>query len=240
MFSTLDLRSGYWQVSMHSEDREKTTFMTPNGLYEFLRLPYGLSTAPATFSHAISIIVSGLTYEMCFCYFNDIIVFSTDIHKHCQCLSTVLQWFCDQNMCVKASKCSFASDEVVYLGHTVSQHGIHTHPSKIQAIKDLTAPSNLDELRSFLGLAGYYRRFIPRFATVTSPLTALTKKGATFVWTDLTENAFQVLKTCLSSAPILAYPNFEKPFIKLTPLMLDWVLCLHNLIYLVTSELYRM
>ena len=107
----------------------------------------------------------------------------------------------------------FASDKVVYLGHAVSQHSIHTDPLKVQAIKDLTAPSNLDELRSFLGLAGYYRRFIPRFATVASPLTALTKKGVRFVWTDLTENAFQVLKSCLSSAPILAYPNFEKPFI---------------------------
>ena len=213
MFSTVDLRSGYWQVSMRSEDREKTACRTPNGLYEFLRMPYGLSTAPATFSRAISIILSGLTYEMCLCYFDDVIVLSTDIHQHCQRLSTVLQRFRDQNLCVKASKYSFASDKIVYLGHAVSQHGIHTDPSKVQAIKDLTAPSNLDELRSFLGLAGYFRRFIPRFATVASPLTALTKKGVRFVWTDLTENAFQVLKSCLSSAPILAYPNFEKPFI---------------------------
>ena len=103
MFSTLDLRSGYWQVSMRSEDREKTAFMTPNGLYEFLRMPYGLSTAPATFSCAISIILSGLTYEMCLCYFDDVIVFSTDIHQHCQRLSTVLQRFRDQNLRVKAS-----------------------------------------------------------------------------------------------------------------------------------------
>ena len=141
MFSTLDLCSGYWQVSMRSEDREKTAFMTPNGLYEFLRMPCGLSTAPATFYRTISIILSGLTYEMCLCYFDDVNVFSTDIHQHCQRLSAVLQWFCHQNLHVKAFKCSFASDKVIYLGHTVSQHGIHTDPSKVQAIKDHTAPS---------------------------------------------------------------------------------------------------
>ena len=202
-------------------------------------MPYGLSTAPATFSHTISIILSGLTYETCLCYFDAVIVFSTDIHQHCQHLSTVLQQFRDQNLNVKASKWSFASDKVVYLGHTVSQHGIHTDPLKAQAITDLTAPSNLDELRSFLGLVGYYRRFIPRFATVASPLTALTKKGVRFVRTDLTENAFQVLKTCLSSASIIQ--TLRSPlFFKLTPLTLDCVLCLHNLIHPVTSELYHM
>ena len=213
IFSTLDLRSGYWQVSMCPEDREKTAFMTPHGLFEFLRMPYGLSTAPATFSRAISIVLSGLTYETCLCYFDDVIIFSKDMQQHCERLSTVLQRFRSQNMRVKASKCSFGCDNVVYLGHSVSKYGIHTDPSKIKAIQDLARPSTLEELRSFLGLAGYYRRFIPRFATITSPLTELTKKGVKFVWTENTESAFQHLKTCLCSAPILAYPNFDKPFI---------------------------
>ena len=213
IFSTLDLRSGYWQVSMCPEDREKTAFMTPHGLFEFLRMPYGLSTAPATFSRAISIVLSGLTYEMCLCYFDDVIIFSKDMQQHCERLSTVLQRFRSQNLRVKASKCSFGCDNVVYLGHSVSKYGIHTDPSKIKAIQDLAPPSTLEELRSFLGLAGYYRRFIPRFATIASPLTALTNKGVQFVWTEHTESAFQHLKTCLCSAPILAYPNFDKPFI---------------------------
>ena len=213
IFSTLDLRSGYWQVSMCPKDREKTAFMTPNGLFEFLRMPYGLSTAPATFSRAISIVLSGLTYEICLCYFDDVIIFSKDMQQHCERFSTVLERFRNQNLRVKASKCSFGCDNVVYLGHSVSKYGIHADPAKVKAIRGLAPPSTLEELRSFLGLAGYYRRFIPRFATIASPLTELTKKGVKFVWTENTESAFQHLKTCLCSAPILAYPSFDNPFI---------------------------
>eukprot|EP00794_Sanderia_malayensis_P016602 gene16602-biopygen14025 len=213
IFSTLDLRSGYWQVSVDPEDREKTAFMTPTGLYEFLRMPYGLSTAPATFSRAISVVLSGLAYETCLCYFDDVIVFSKDINQHCDRLKSVLQRFREQNLRVKASKCSFGSHEVAYLGHTISKDGIHTDPKKVKAIQDIPAPSTLEELRSFLGLAGYYRRFIPEFATIASPLMALTKKATRFLWTDITQKAFEYLKTCLCSAPILAYPCLNKTFI---------------------------
>ena len=147
MFSTLDLRSGYWQVSMRPEDREKTAFVTPGGLYEFLRMPYGLSMAPATFSRAISIVLSGLSYEICLCYFDDVIIFSTDIHDHCQRIRTVLQRFREHNLRVKASKCSFGADKVVCLGHTVSSAGVHTDPSKIMTVQKLPPPANLETLR---------------------------------------------------------------------------------------------
>ena len=135
------------------------------------------------------------------------------MQQHCERLSTVLERFRNQNLHVKASKCSFGSDNVVYLGHSVSKYWIHTNPAKIKAIRGLAPPSTLEESRSFMGLARYYRRFIPCFATIASPLTELTKKGVEFVWTENTESAFQHLKTCLSSAPILAYPNFDNPFI---------------------------
>ena len=213
MFSTLDLRNGYWQVSMSGEDREKTAFITPSGLFEFNRMPFGLSNAPATFSRAIGIVLSGLTYEQCLCYFDDVIVFSKDIDQHCQRLQAVLTRFREQNLRVKASKCSFGADRVLYLGHTVSSEGIHTDPSKIEAVQNLQSPRSLDQLRTFLGLAGYYRKFIPGFATIATPLTELTQRSAKFVWLEKHQQAFLSLKNYLCSAPILAYPQFTKPFI---------------------------
>ena len=213
LFSTLDLRSGYWHVSMTSEDREKTAFITPGGLFEFLRMPYGLSTAPATFSRAVGIILSGLTYDICLCYFDDVIIFSDTIEQHCERLTSVLQRFRENGLRVKASKCSFGADQVIYLGHCVSSKGVHTDPSKIKAVQDLPPPTDLDKLRSFLGLAGYYRRFIPQFATMAAPLTELTKKGIPFKWTEQHQTAFETLRALLCSAPILAYPQFDRPFI---------------------------
>ena len=213
IFSTLDLRSGYWQVSMFPEDREKTAFITPDGLFEFLRMPYGLSTAPATFARAIGIILSGLTYDTCLCYFDDVIIFSKTIEQHCQRLQSVLQRFRENGLRVKASKCSFGANKVIYLGHSVSRDGVHTDPSKIKAVEDLAAPTTIEMLRSFLGLAGYYRRFIPQFATLAAPLTDLTKKGTPFIWTDKCQAAFLALKTSLCSAPVLAYPKFNEPFL---------------------------
>ena len=133
MFSTLDLRSGYWQVSMRPEDREKTA--------RILRMPYGLSTAPATFSSAISIVLSGLLYEIYLCYIDDVIIFAKDIHDHCKRIRIVLQRFRKHNLRIKASKCSFGADKVVYLGHTISSAGVHTDPSKIQTVQELPSPS---------------------------------------------------------------------------------------------------
>ena len=213
LFSTLDLRSGYWQVSMSPEDKQKTAFITPHGLYEFLRIPYGLCTAPVTFARALGIILSGLSYDICLCYFDDVIIFSKTIDEHCQCLMRVLQRFRDHGLRVKASKCSFGADNVIYLGHSISSNGVHTDPAKIKAVQELTCPTNLEQLRSFLGLAGYYRKFIPNFASVASPLTELTKKDVAFLWSPLHQASFLQLKDYLCSAPVLAYPQLDKPFI---------------------------
>ena len=213
MFSTLDLRSGYWQVSMSPEDREKTAFSTPDGLWEFLRMPFGVSNGCATFQRGIQIVLSGLKYDTCLCYFDDIIIPSTSIEQHCERLELVLGRFRKHNLRVKASKCCFGVNEVTYLGHVVSAQGVHTDPGKIKAVAALEPPKTVEQVRSFLGLAGYYRNFIPNFAMVSAPLVSLTKKGTKFAWLDQHANAFQALKKQLCMAPILAYPKFDRPFI---------------------------
>ena len=178
MFSTMDLRSGYWQVSMNPIDREKTAFVTPDGLWEFCRMPLEVSNGGAIFQRAIEIVLSGLTYEACLCYFDDIIIPLSNLQEHCEHLhlSAVLGRFQQHNLRVKASKCSFGASQVLFLGHVVSAKGVHTDPKKTEAVSQLCEPKNAEQVRSFLGLAGYYCRFIPNFATLSAPLVALTKK----------------------------------------------------------------
>ena len=213
MFSTLDLRSGYWQINMHPNDREKTAFATPDGLWEFLRMPFGLSNACATFQRALEIVLSGLTFDTCLCYFDDIIIPSNSLEQQCERLSAVLTRFRQHNLRVKASKCCFGADRVSYLGHIVSSEGVHTDPAKIQAVSQLDSPVTVEQVRSFLGLVGYYRRFIPSFASLSAPLVALTKKGSKFQWGEPQNNSFNELKKYLCTAPILAYPQFDQPFV---------------------------
>ena len=144
LFSALDLRSGYWQVSVNPQDREKTAFIALDGLLEFKRMPFGLSTAPATFSRAISIILSGLTFESCLCYFDDVLIYSKDIDQHCERLTSVLQRFRQHGLKVKALKSSFGIDHVLYLGHTISKEGVHTDYAKLETVQNIPAPTNVD------------------------------------------------------------------------------------------------
>ena len=153
MFSTMVLRSGYWQVSVEPRDKEKTAFVTPDGLWEFCRMPFGVSNGCATFQRAIEIVLSGLTYETCLCYFDDVIIPSSNLQEHCKRLSSVLTRFQEHNLRVKASKCSFGASQVLFLGHVVLAQGVHTDPKKIEAVANLCEPANIDQLRSFLGLA---------------------------------------------------------------------------------------
>ena len=123
---------------------EKTTFIAPDGLFEFKRMPFGLSTAPATLSRAISVVLSGLTFDSCLCCFDDVLIFSKDVDQHCERLTAVLQRFRQHGLKFKASKCSFGADQVLYLGHTVSSKGVHTDPAMIEAIENLHAPVSLE------------------------------------------------------------------------------------------------
>ena len=206
MFSTLDLRSGYWQVSMDPKDRHKTAFVTPEGLWEFMRMPFGVSNGCATFQRAIEIVLSGLTFETCLCYFDDVIVPSCDFEQQCDRLKLVLDRFRQHNLRVKANKCTFGANKVNYLGHVVSAEGVHTDPDKIRAVSMLAEPRNLEQVRSFLGLSGYYRKFIPRFAMLAGPLVSLTKKGSPFELGKEQSEAFLKLRA-LFEAKSLALPS---------------------------------
>ncbi len=212
-FSTLDLKSAYWQISVDEKDRHKTAFVTQRGLFEFNRMPFGLVTAPTTFQRAMDLVLSGLSYVICLCYLDDVIVFGRDFNEHYDRLKTVLERLRSHNLRVKLEKCTIAARQVSFLGHVVSESGITPDPAKIEAVKNITSPRNIKGVRSFLGLAGYYRKFIPAFSSIAAPLLQLTQKAARFIWTDECEHTFQRLKQLLCSAPILAYPNFGKEFV---------------------------
>lgn len=212
-FSTLDLKSAYWQIPVDEKDRHKTAFVTQSGLFEFNRMPFGLSTAPTTFQRAMDLVLSGLSYIICLCYLDDVIVFGRNFSEHYDRLKTVLLRLRSHNLRVKLEKCTIAARQVAFLGHVVSQSGIKPDPAKIEAVSNIVRPSTVKDIRSFVGLAGYYRKFIPGFSTVAAPLLKLTQKAAQFLWTSECEISFQTLKQLLCSAPILAYPKFDRNFI---------------------------
>ena len=211
-FTTLDLASGYWQVAMDPESQEKTAFNTYSGLYEFRKMPFGLVNAPATFQRLMEVVLHGLARRGCLDYLDDIIVIGRTLEEHNINLINVLQRLRKAFLKLKPPKCKIAQLEVEYLGHIVSQEGIRTDPKKLQAVKEFPLPGNVKTLRSFLGLASYYRRFIPDFARIATPLHALTKKEVEFLWDDQCQMAFEELQTRLTAAPVLAFPNFEVPF----------------------------
>ena len=213
MLTTLDLRSGYWQVPMDPKDKPKTAFATRAGQFQFTRMPFGLNSAPSTFQRMIEIVLSGLNLITCLCYLDDVIIHSKDLNQHCERLAEVLSRFRQHNLGVKISKCTFAVPKVSYLGHVISAEGISPHATKVEAVQNLSSPKSVKDVRSFLGLAGYYRRFVRGFATVAAPLTDLTKQDRRFDWTTECEQAFQTLKTLISSAPVLQYPRFDREFI---------------------------
>ncbi len=224
-FSTLDLASGYNQVPVAEADRSKTAFCTPFGLFEFLRMPFGLCNGPSTFQRLMERIFGDQSFQSLLLYLDDVIIFSTTVEQHLQRLELVPSRLRQQNLKVKLSKCCFFCPEVRYLGHVVSAAGVSTDPDKIAAVANWRRPQTLQELRSFLGFASYYRRFVKGFSRIAEPLNALvaevirvqkTKRPKVDLgdkWVEACENAFQTLKVALTSAPVLAYADFSKPFI---------------------------
>ena len=211
-FSTLDLMSGYWQVPVAENDKEKTAMVTSSGLFEWNVMPFGLCNSPSTFQRLMDVLLSGLQDNVCLVYIDDIIVFSSSFDDHLSRLRTVFSRLRQANLKLKPQKCDFCMSEVSFLGHIVSSDGVKPDPSKVSAVKDYPRPSNVTELRSFLGLVSYYRKFIPDFAKKSNPLTNLLKKQQPFNWDDNVENAFVLLKDSLVKSPILCYPDFTKPF----------------------------
>ena len=212
-FSTLDLASGYWQVGMTEDAKLKSAFATPSGLYQFKCMPFGLCNAPSTFERLMEQVLAGLQWQICLIYLDDVIIFSKTCLEHISRLDEVLTKLGQAGLKLKPKKCHFFCKEVLYLGHRVSKEGIATDPEKVKAVQDWEVPTNLTDVRSFLGLCSYYRRFIPQFSSIAKPLTKLTEKNQGFKWGVEQEEAWAVLKQRMLTAPILAYPDPQCEFI---------------------------
>ncbi|GBM62391.1 Transposon Ty3-I Gag-Pol polyprotein [Araneus ventricosus] len=212
-FTTLDLKSGYWQVEVRPEDREKTAFTTGQGLWQFKVMPFGLCNAPATFERLMETVLRGLSSEACLVYLDDIIIVGRTFEEHLNNLRKVFQRLQKANLKLSPRKCRFFQKEVTYLGHIISAEGVKTDPGKIKAVVDWPRPDKIHDLRSFLGLCTYYRRFVKNFSTIARPLHKLTEAKSNFNWTDECEKSFTSLKQALISSPILTYPRTDKDFI---------------------------
>ena len=175
-------------------------------------MAFGLTRAPATFLKAMNTTLRSLLRKCVLVFFDDILIFSRTYEEHLEHIRQVIELLQRDQWQVKMSKCRFAQRQLRYLGHIISTEGVATDPEKIQAVVQWPSPETVKELRSFLGLAGYYRRFVLNFGIISRPLTELLCKGAIFVWTELQEQAFSALKQALTSAPMLALPDFTKPF----------------------------
>ena len=212
-FSTLDLISGYWQVEVKEEDREKTAFCTPDGLFEFEVMPFGLCNAPATFQRLMELVLAGLQWTTCLVYLDDVIVTGKTFEEHLDHLGGVLQRIRDANLKLQPTKCALCSEEVKFLGHIVSRKGVATDPAKTEKVASWPTPKNKKEVQRFLGLASYYRRFVQNFASVAKPLHQLVEKNREFRWTEQCQRAFEEIRQKLVSSPVLSFPDFSKPFV---------------------------
>lgn len=215
-FTTLDLASGFHQIELNPQDVSKTAFSTPYGHYEFLRMPFGLKSAPATFQRVMDNILYGLQGERCFVYLDDIVVFASSLQEHEEKLREVFSRLDAFHLKIQPDKCEFLRHEVAYLGHVISSEGVKPNPEKTTAVKNFPIPKSCKDIKAFLGLTGYYRRFIANFSNITKPLTSLLKKDVPFVWGESQEKAFNECKRLLTSSPILQYPDFNKEFILTT------------------------
>ena len=210
VFSTIDLRSRYHHITLGKSSRAKTAFVTPFGKYEFLMVPFGLAQAPAYFQLLMNKVLKGLKFAIT--YLDNIIIFSENESQHLKHLETVFSCPIEAGLKMKWSKCDFFKSEIHYLGHLISPEGISPLPNKLDCIKHMPAPKNMKEIKQFLGLTGYYRKFVPRFADISRPLTTLTKKDKKFEWTPTCLKSFDLLKETLCGEPVLKYTDTSKPY----------------------------
>ena len=213
-FSTLDLGAGYHHIGLTTDLIPKTAFTSPFGKYEYIKVPFRLAQAPAYFQELMMGVLKDLPFAMA--YLDNIIIYSSTPKEHLEHIRTVFKKLCDAKLSMKLSKCHFFAKEIQYLGHILGTEGIKPVPAKTEAIKAMHPPVNSKQVRAFLGLVGYYRKFIRNFAKIAKPLTMLTRMDVKFEWRDTHQDAFVKLKEAIIQAPILRYPDTTKPYIVYT------------------------
>jgi hypothetical protein len=207
------MASGYHQIAIKQEHKEKTAFSCHRGHFQFIRMPFGLNNAPATYQSCIDVILMGLKGIDCLVYLADIICFSATMEEHARKLRDIFERLDQANFKIQPDKCVFATDTVEYLWHICTPLGVRPDPKKVKAIEDYPILITVHDIRGFIGLAGYYRRQVQNFAELAKPLTRLTTKDIPTEWTKECQQSFGKLKKNLSTEPLLIYPDFSQPFI---------------------------
>ena len=215
-FTCLDLKSGYWQVELDPKDRSKTAFACHKGLYEFNVMPFGLCNAPSVFQELMTYVLEGISGEYAIAYLDDIIIYSETEHEHLIHLQNIFDRLRKFGLKLKMSKCEFMKPKINYLGFMVGREGLEVDPNKVEVIQKMAPPTDVRGIRSFIGCVSWYRRFCPKFSEIATPLIALTKKHARFTWTKACQDSFEQLKTMMTEAPILAYPDPSREYILYT------------------------
>ena len=200
-------------MEVDAKERPKTAFTCQSGLFEFNVMPFGLTNAPSSFESLMEKVLSGLQYDICLLYLDDIIIKSETFEENLVNLRKVFDRLRSSNLKLSPKKCTIIQHKVEFLGHIVSEEGISTNPKKIDSVKNWPKPVTVKQATSFLGLCSYYRKFILNFSSIVKPLTRLTEKDVKFVWSSDCDQAFEKLKTCLVNTPVLVYPDLTKPFI---------------------------
>ena len=208
------MRSGYYHMVLSEKLRPKSAFVSSFGKWEFKRCPFGLAQAPAYFQRLVNEVLSGLTFT--FGYLDDILVYSPDMETHLEHFRKLFMRLREADLKLKEVKCNFLRKHIQYLGHIVLGKGITPMPEKLECIKDMPPPKTTKEVKQFLGLIGYYRKFVPRFSDLARPLNVLTRKDVPFKWTPVCQESFELLKSCLMTELILKYPDPDYPYVLFT------------------------
>jgi len=222
-FCVIDQANAYHAVEIEEEDKSKTAFASPTGLFEFNRLAFGLCNSPATYQRLVDVLMSGLQWQVCLTYLDDLLIFAKNHTEMLDRLRQVLNRLSRGGLKLRLEKCRFFQKKLKYLGHVISEAGVQPDPDKVDAILNISVPKTPKQLKSFLGLPGYYRKFIKDCSKKCEPLTRLLKKNVKFEWSAEQQNAFEGLKQALVSAPILAHPDFTKKFILQTDASIDGI-----------------
>ena len=210
--SIVDLLWSFHNIPMAAEDIEKTAFRVPWGHWEWLRVPFGLKNSGAAFCKAMDLALAGLQWIYCLAYIDDVLIFSKTFEDHLLHIESVMTRLMNAGFKLKAKKCKFATKEMEFLGHLITPEGIKPNPKKIEVINSLPAPTTVKLVQQFLGMANYYKKFIPGYSIIVKPIVELIKKGVKFIWSDACQKAFDIIKQLFTNAPLLRHPDFQKDF----------------------------